>query len=280
MRATSRHASLAASKNSHPVSGRGGAAGLRPKLRLFIRLWRKLRESRCFCYSFAELRDICDVLLLSHRWRAEPGFIRQLAAFEMLRDHLRHSSLRPREPSAGGGRCRSDRDPGAVGRPVGREMGLGDQAADPRVAAYALWRLDPPDHRSAEFVDLLASNLDPLSQLAGFDPSSLPAWHALPTHTLRFAEILAKIYASVSPSKCFSTSSPPTRTSMAAIRSPCRRRVRHSIARLACRTTNRSFPCGICAGRARGACGFMTTRFIPGLGNESKPHCRPTSAPR
>ncbi|QNA89208.1 hypothetical protein G4G28_13375 [Massilia sp. Dwa41.01b] len=42
---------------------------------------------------------------------------------------------------------------------------------------------------------ILRANLDALSQLAGFDPASTP-WHAQPTSTLRFAEILAKIYAS------------------------------------------------------------------------------------
>ena len=55
--------------------------------------------------------------------------------------------------------------------------------------------------RSPEFVKLLTANLDPLSRLAGFDPgSATDSWHALPTHTLRFAEVLAKIYASASPS--------------------------------------------------------------------------------
>ena len=52
-------------------------------------------------------------------------------------------------------------------------------------------------HRSAEFVDLLTSKLDALSKLAGFDPASATDnWHALPTHTLRFAELLAKLTAS------------------------------------------------------------------------------------
>jgi hypothetical protein len=53
------------------------------------------------------------------------------------------------------------------------------------------------EQRSPEFVKLLVANLDPLSRLAGFDPASATdSWHALPTHTLRFAEVLAKIYAS------------------------------------------------------------------------------------
>ena len=50
--------------------------------------------------------------------------------------------------------------------------------------------------RGPEFIKLLFSNLDALSALAGFDPNN-PAdtWHARPTHTLRLAEILEKIYA-------------------------------------------------------------------------------------
>jgi len=44
---------------------------------------------------------------------------------------------------------------------------------------------------------MLTANLDRLSRLAGFDPdSATDSWHALPTHTLRFAEVLAKVYAS------------------------------------------------------------------------------------
>ncbi len=52
-------------------------------------------------------------------------------------------------------------------------------------------------HRPSEFIKLLAKNLDPLSRLAGFDPSDPGrSWHAHPTHALRFAEVLSKIYAS------------------------------------------------------------------------------------
>ena len=65
-----------------------------------------------------------------------------------------------------------------------------------RVERYAQ-RHHRCDRRSPEFVKLLVSNLDPISRLAGFDPASATdSWHALPTHTLRFAEVLAKVYAS------------------------------------------------------------------------------------
>ncbi|HEX8351807.1 MAG TPA: neuraminidase-like domain-containing protein, partial [Pyrinomonadaceae bacterium] len=51
--------------------------------------------------------------------------------------------------------------------------------------------------RGQEFVKLLLSNLGDLSALAGFDPGTpSDTWHARPTHTLVFAEVLSKIYAS------------------------------------------------------------------------------------
>ena len=56
------------------------------QLLVFVRLWRKLRESCCFCYTFAQLRDICDVLGLYSGGTLNPDFIRQLAAFQILRD--------------------------------------------------------------------------------------------------------------------------------------------------------------------------------------------------
>ena len=51
----------------------------------------------------------------------------------------------------------------------------------------------PPELRK-----LLADNLDPLSRLAGFDPATADRHLARAAdHTLRFAEVLAKIYLSV-----------------------------------------------------------------------------------
>src|SRR5205814_1054612 len=48
-----------------------------------------------------------------------------------------------------------------------------------------------------DLVEWILSKLDPLSRLGGFDPASATDnWHARPTHTLRFAEILAKLSAS------------------------------------------------------------------------------------
>ena len=166
-------------------------------LLVFVRLWRTLRDSRCGGYSFAQLRDICDVLQLISGGALNPDFVRQLAAFQMLRGEF---GMELADPDG-------DVPPGAVDADRTQLLALwaGPAAAAwpwavrqliQRVERYAQrhHRCGP---RSPEFVKLLVSNLDPISQLAGFDPASATdSWHALPTHTLRFAEVLAKVYAS------------------------------------------------------------------------------------
>ena len=168
------------------------------ELLVFVRLWRTLRESCAGGYSFAELRDICDVLRLQADGAANPDFIRQLAAFQMLRDDFR---LDLTDPDA-------TVTPDAVDADRTHLLALweGPTATQwpwaVRAAAHAGTRSTRCGGMAAngvptEFVKLLAENLDPLSRLAGFDPGSATgSWHALPTHTLRFAEVLAKIYAS------------------------------------------------------------------------------------
>jgi hypothetical protein len=172
------------------------------KLAVFIRLWRKLKEQCCRGYTFERLRDICDVLHLFNGAAINHDFIRQLAAFEMLCDHFGMALTDPDDkPPATA--IDADRtqilslwvDPNATQAPWGIKPWAIKQLID-CVEKHAMHR-HGCERRAPEFVKLLLANLDPLSQLAGFDPAS-PAgnWHALPTHTLRFAEILAKIYAS------------------------------------------------------------------------------------
>ena len=173
------------------------------ELAIFIRLWRKLNESCCFCYTFAQLRDICDVL---HLFNNDDGtltlnsdFIRQLAAFQMLRDRFELQLTDPNNnPPAGA--IDADRtnllalwaDPAAAKSTWGWAVRQLCQA----IVAHAK-RHYPCGDRPAEFIDKLSDNLDTLSGLAGFDPTSTTDnWHALPTHTLRFAEVLEKICAS------------------------------------------------------------------------------------
>jgi hypothetical protein len=167
------------------------------ELLVFVRLWRKLRESSCGGYSFAHLRDICDVLHLQAGGVANPDFIRQLAALQMLRDDFGLDLVNPAAPVA----------PNAIdaerthmlalwAEPPASQWPWAVQQLITRVEERAR-REHRCERRSPEFLKLLTDNLEPLSRLAGFDPgSSTDSWHARPTHTLRFAEVLAKICAS------------------------------------------------------------------------------------
>ena len=164
------------------------------QLAIFIRLWRKLKDVCCAEYSFAQLRDICDVLQLFNSGGVNPDFIRQLAAFQMLRDQFRLPLVNPADKPAAGA---IDAD-----RTQLLALWVGESAAQwpwavrqlcEGIERHAKCR-HKCDHRTAEFTKMLESNLDELSLLAGFDPTN--TWQALPTHTLRFAEVLAKLYAS------------------------------------------------------------------------------------
>lgn len=165
-------------------------------LAVFIRLWRKLQHVKNARYSFTQLCDICNVLNLFNNGSINPDFIRQLAAFQILRDHLglRLTDSTGQQAGATG----ADRIPLLalwVGTGAGQWKWAVQHLLD-RVQHYATMRYHCGS-RPAHFIKLLAENLDPLSLLAGFDPTSAADnWHALPTHTLRFAEVLSKIYAS------------------------------------------------------------------------------------
>jgi hypothetical protein len=167
------------------------------ELLVFVRLWRTLRDSCRSSYSFAQLRDICDVLKLHTGGALNPDFIRQLAAFQMLRDDFDLDLTDPGRPAA----------PGAVDAdrthllalwvgPTAAAWPWAERQLIARVEQHARRHYDR-EPRPAEFIKLLTSELDRLSRLAGFDPASdTDSWHAQPTHTLRFAELLAKICAS------------------------------------------------------------------------------------
>ena len=168
------------------------------QLAIFIRLWRKLKEVCGAGYSFAQLQDICDVLqLFTSAGNLNTDFIRQLAAFQMLRDQFRLPLVNPADKPAAGA-IDSDRTQ-LLALWAGESVAQWPWAVRQLCAGierHAKCR-HKCDHRPAEFIKTLASNLDELSVLAGFDPtSSTDSWQALPTHTLRFAEILAKLYAS------------------------------------------------------------------------------------
>jgi hypothetical protein len=166
------------------------------KLAVFIRLWRRLRELPGPTIAFAPLRDICDVLGLFVNDAINPDFIRQLAALLMLREDLRL-------PLADGHAVA----PAAIDADRTHLLALWVGPNAPKwdwAVALVLDHIEDDAEarlgcrrRGPEFMKVLADNLDPLSRLAGFDPGTASdTWYAHPTHTLRFAEVLAKIYAS------------------------------------------------------------------------------------
>ncbi|EOD63596.1 neuraminidase-like domain-containing protein [Amycolatopsis vancoresmycina] len=150
------------------------------ELMVFVRLWRHVRGHGI---SLAGLAAYARVLhLFDAGAHVNSDFLRRLAAALMLARDLRL-------PDAG------------------RLLPLWDSAEpDDRAGAVALL-LDAVEdlaeerfhcrRREPEFLKVIAENLDRLSVLAGFDPGT-PAdtWSAQPTHTLRFVEVLGKIYAS------------------------------------------------------------------------------------
>ncbi|MFE6707752.1 neuraminidase-like domain-containing protein [Bacillus thuringiensis] len=165
------------------------------KLAVFIRLWRKIREVPNARYTFRELSDICKVLELFHGTNSNPDFIRQLAAFQMFRDDFHLSLTDGTIPQSGV--TSAERlhllafwVPGAT---------KWDWAVEHLLHQIQQYAIDTHNCRcrEPEFIKLLKNNLNALSVLAGFNPDNpTDSWHAHPTHTLRFAEILAKIYAS------------------------------------------------------------------------------------
>ncbi len=165
-------------------------------LAIFIRLWRKLRGACGPGYTFVELADICTVLELFENNAINPDFIRQLAAFQMLRDEF---GLRLTDP-------RAIPAPGATGADRTHILALWEGPAATMWSWAVHHLLDRVQHYARtrchgryrpELLKLLKDNLDPLSKLAGFNPAlASDTWFALPTHTLRLAEVLLKIYLS------------------------------------------------------------------------------------
>jgi hypothetical protein len=170
------------------------------ELVVFVRLWRKLKGQCGGGYTFAQLADICTVLKLIDGSSLNPDFIRQLAAFQMLRDQF---ELPLSDPDA--------EVPGATGadRTFLLALWVGSSARKwnwakhhllEGIEAHARSRYGCPRERDEQIAHM-ADNLDALSRLAGFDPPttttpSTDVWNSNPACTLRFAEVLAKMCAS------------------------------------------------------------------------------------
>jgi hypothetical protein len=167
------------------------------KLAVFVRLWRRLRSVRCGNFTMPQLRDVADVLGLFDGDSVNPEFVRQLASLVVLREIL---CLPLADPDA-------DVPADATGADRTHLLALWEGPA----ATFWGWAVDqllegveaaaaarrPELERDPELDKLRRENLDALSVLAGFDPAvSTDTWHRQPTSTLRFAEVLLKIYVS------------------------------------------------------------------------------------
>ena len=178
-----------------------GKAGevLLVEVAIFIRLWRTLKRHCGADYSFAQLFDICTVLNLFNGGALNPEFIRQLAAFQMLRDMFDLPLSDPTNPTSGA--TGADRT-----QLLALWVGSGAKSWNWAVArlldgvhVYAERHFGRP--ATSRDRGRLAEKLDALSRLAGFNPPtasqpSTDTWNSDPACTLRFAEVLAKIVAS------------------------------------------------------------------------------------
>ena len=170
------------------------------RLNAFIRLWRRLNAAG-HEVSFEELADIAEVLTMFNGSTVSSDFLRQLAAVLMLRDTFGLPSI-DGEPVLGSAS-------GASGASGAERLHLlsfwvngasrFEWVVEQLLLAIQKYTMNEwgCDCRPPEFLRLLRENLDTLSMISGFDPdTAAETWFAAPTHTLRFAEVLAKIYAS------------------------------------------------------------------------------------
>jgi hypothetical protein len=143
------------------------------KLAVFIRLWRKLR-SRDLDISFSSFADICRILGLFKGDDINGDFVRQLISLLMLRDifqlHLTHHDITSL-------------------------LTLWSKPEEfdflSHVQQYAQRLYACPVNN--EVKEAISSNLKPLSRLAGFTKAH--DWNSTPTCTLRFVEVLGKIFS-------------------------------------------------------------------------------------
>ncbi len=172
------------------------------ELAVVIRLWRKLQGLCGARYTFQQLYDICTVFqLFNSSGVINPEFIRQLAAFQILRDHFHLPLVDPSDHVTGtSGADRTHLLALWVGNGAKKWKWAVDRLLE-GIECHARDRYGCRHPRS-EGLAHMADNLDALSRLAGFNPptstnpTSTDTWNSTPGCTLRFAEVLAKISAS------------------------------------------------------------------------------------
>ncbi len=143
----------------------------------------------------AALRYLHRVETVQRGSAINPEFIRQLAAFQMLRDQFHLPLYDPKDKTAGAtGADRTHILALWVGSGA-KEWDWAKHQLLEGIEEHARSRRARAPERE-EQVAHLAGNLDALSRLAGFNPGSTDVWNTNPACTLRFAEVLAKMCAS------------------------------------------------------------------------------------
>ncbi|WP_344927701.1 neuraminidase-like domain-containing protein [Streptosporangium carneum] len=169
-------------------------AGGLVRLALVARLQARLRGRCAGGLSFQNLADLDAVLhLFAADGTVNPDFLRQLAAVLMLCDDFGLPL------GAGGGSGPLERMPllalwaeDASEQERSRAVGLLLDGVEESAG-----RADPDLETTPELIKIIGENLDALSRLSGFDPAvPSDSWRARPAATLRFAEVLLKVYLS------------------------------------------------------------------------------------
>ncbi|KAJ6785334.1 hypothetical protein PWT90_02601 [Aphanocladium album] len=164
------------------------------RLAIFVRLWR--RVSRHHAVSMVVLGDISKVLGLFGDENVNPEFLRQLASLLMIRTHwnLPWTS--------------SDVTFDSQAPPYKRTCLLAIWSGEAPTTSEVKWAFNTIIQgvnrgaratyncpaRSAEWERVLTENFESIALLSGFDKDH--KWNSNPTSTIRFMEILSKIYAS------------------------------------------------------------------------------------
>ncbi|KAF2464646.1 insecticidal toxin complex protein [Lindgomyces ingoldianus] len=166
------------------------------KLVVFVRLWQRLRGRCGECLSMATLADICSVLHLFDNNNVNPDFLVQLSSLLMLKEMWRLPWTRATDGAA---TSQSDQQTqllalwsGAPKDSPQRTWAV--EALLLGIEDYSMQNLHC-SKRSASWCKIVAENLDDLAKLAGFDGTTY-RWDSKPTCTIRFAEVLSKLYAS------------------------------------------------------------------------------------
>lgn len=163
------------------------------QLAIFIRLYHSVKRAHiCDGLTMMTLADICQVLGLFTNTNVNPDFLRQLASLLLLKqlwDPPWACLAKPALANSQTGQCVSIWAGSGTDTPA---FTLAVEALLESIEKHSVRHYSCPK-QSAAWRKLTIANLDSLAALAGFVQD---AWYSKPTCTIRFIEILTKLYAS------------------------------------------------------------------------------------